>query len=193
MKVKKYFEDVSETLKNTLVSDIAGATIELEKAFDLLIDKSKKIRDKQGVFYFVGNGASATMSEHMSHDWFQNADVLTYTVSETAHITAIANDLSYEDVFSYRLGKAASDKDMLIAISSSGNSPNVVKAIKTAKEKGLYVVTVTGMSKNNKANKLGDMNFYVSLDTYGMIEAAHAVLLHCWLDLFLEKYMGGRH
>ncbi|MCL2226746.1 MAG: SIS domain-containing protein [Oscillospiraceae bacterium] len=133
------------------------------------------------------------MAEHMSHDCFQNADMLTQTCSETSHITAIANDLSYEDVFSYRISKTLSEKDMLIAISSSGNSPNVVKAIKTAKELGVFVVTVTGKSADNTARTLGDLNFHVPLDTYGLVESAHAILLHCWLDLFLDKYMGGRH
>ena len=128
----------------------------------------------------------------MSHDCFKTADMLTYTCSETAHITAIGNDISYDDVFSYRISKMLTDKDMLIAISSSGNSPNVVKAIKTAKELGVFVVTITGMTVDNTARALGNLNFYVPLDTYGMVESAHAMLLHCWLDMFLDKYMGGR-
>jgi D-sedoheptulose 7-phosphate isomerase len=167
--------------------------LDSDYALEFWVDVAKKIRDNRGTFFFIGNGASATMAEHLSHDCFQNADMLTYTCSETSHITAIANDLSYEDVFSYRISKAFNDKDMLIAISSSGNSPNIVKAIKTAKELGGYVVTITGKSADNKSRSLGDLNFHIKLDTYGMVEAAHSVLLHCWLDMFLDKYLGGRH
>ena len=129
----------------------------------------------------------------MSHDCFQNADFLTETCSETSHITAISNDVSYEDVFSYRISKMLGEKDMLITISSSGNSPNVVKAIKTARELGVFIVTVSGKKEDNQSRQMGDLNFYVPLETYGMVESAHAVLLHCWLDMYLDKYMGGRH
>lgn len=84
------------------------------------------------------------MAEHMSHDWFQNAKVNTYTVSETAHLTAISNDVSYEDVFAYRIERILTEKDILVTISSSGNSPNVIKAIEEAKKKGAFIVTVSG-------------------------------------------------
>jgi len=124
---------------------------------------------------------------------FQNGGILTYTVSETSHLTAISNDLSFEDVFSYRIKKMCTENDMLITISSSGNSPNVISAIKAARGLGMFVVTLSGMSPDNKSRKLGDLNFYIPLDTYGLVESAHALLLHYWLDLYLEKYKGGRH
>ena len=82
---------------------------------------------------------------------------------------------------------------MLITVSSSGNSPNIVKAIDTAREKGSFVVTVSGKKLDNKSRQKGDLNFYIPLETYGMVESAHAVLLHIALDNYLDKYMGGRH
>jgi D-sedoheptulose 7-phosphate isomerase len=96
-------------------------------------------------------------------------------------------------VFSYRIEKSAEEKDMLVSISSSGNSPNIVAAIEAARARGMFIVTLSGMSPENSSRKLGDVNFYVSLKTYGLVESAHVVLLHCWLDLFLDRYMGGRH
>ena len=85
------------------------------------------------------------------------------------------------------------EKDMLITISSSGNSPNIIKAIHTARELGVFIVTLSGKKEDNQSRRLGDVNFYVPLDTYGLVESAHAVLLHCWLDMYLDKYKGGRH
>ena len=82
---------------------------------------------------------------------------------------------------------------MLITISSSGNSPNIIKAINTARELGVFIVTLSGKKEDNQSRRLGDLNFYVPLDTYGLVESAHAVLLHCWLDMYLDKYKGGRH
>jgi len=188
-----YVEDVAEFLRHMESTDKNGTVIDNERALEMFIDKSKEIRDGSGIFFFAGNGASASMAEHLSHDCFQNADFMTMTVSETAHMTAISNDLSYEDVFAYRIGKALSSKDALITISSSGNSPNIIKAIDTAREKGMFIATLSGMKPDNKSRQRGDINFFVPAPTYGMVESAHATLLHCWLDLFMDKYTGGRH
>lgn len=188
-----YFQDIKEALEKTIATDSNGIVLETDTALEQWIDVCEKKRKERGMFFFCGNGASATMAEHMSHDCFQNADFLTQTCSETSHLTAISNDVSYEDVFAYRIGKMLKETDMLVTISSSGNSPNVIKAIKTAKEVGAFVVTVSGKKKDNNSRKLGDLNFYVPLETYGMVESAHAVLLHCWLDMYLDKYKGGRH
>lgn len=188
-----YFSDIKEGLSNLIATDSAGNVLDADAALEKWVDICEEKRKQRGVFFFCGNGASATMAEHMSHDCFQNADFLTQTCSETSHLTAISNDISYEDVFSYRISKMLKESDMLVTISSSGNSPNVIKAIKTAKELGAFVVTVSGKKADNKSRQLGDLNFYVPLETYGMVESAHAVLLHCWLDMYLDKYKGGRH
>ena len=190
---KEYFETIKHGLDRMMATDRDGKKLGHDEAMERWADVSEELRKKKGMFFFCGNGASATMAEHLSHDCFQNADFLTATCSETSHLTAISNDLSYEDVFSYRISKMLGENDMLITISSSGNSPNVIKAIQTARELGAFVVTVSGKQEDNQSRKLGDLNFYVPLDTYGLVESAHAVLLHCWLDLYLDKYKGGRH
>lgn len=189
----KYLSEVEEGLKNASATTSTGAETDIDSFIQCWVERSEETRKNRGLFFFCGNGASATIAEHLSHDCFQNADFLTETVSETSHITAIANDYSYEDVFSYRIGKVLTEKDMLITISSSGNSANIIKAIKTAKERGAYVVTLSGMRKDNKSRRLGDLNIYVPLDTYGLVETAHALIMHMWLDTYLERYKGGRH
>lgn len=191
--LSKYVDEVTKGLKDAVVTIAGGEEIEVSNALVLWSDKANSVSEVCGTVFLCGNGASASMAEHMSHDCFQNADLRTYTVSETAHLTAISNDISFEDVFAYRIAKMCESNDMLVTISSSGNSPNIVKAIKAAREKGIFVVTLSGMSADNKSRALGDINFFVPLDTYGLVESAHAVLLHCWLDLYMEKYKGGRH
>ena len=188
-----YFNAIREGLRNMIATGKDGTIMLIDAALKMWADVCYEKRQQEGLFFFCGNGASATMAEHLSHDCFQNAGFLTETVSETSHLTAISNDISYEDVFSYRIDKMLKPKDMLITISSSGNSPNVIRAIKAAKKKGAFVVTVSGKGEDNKSRKSGDLNFWVPLDTYGMVESAHAVLLHCWLDMFLDQYEGGRH
>lgn len=189
-----YLSLVTKALQKAEATGRNGEKYGLNEAIEIWSEKAKSVRDDyKGLLFFCGNGASATMAEHMSHDWFQNAQVNTTTCSETAHITAISNDLSYEEVFSFRIGRILSEKDMLIAISSSGNSPNIVKAVQAAAEKGAFIVTLSGKEPCNKIRNMGDLNFYVGLDTYGMVESAHALLLHLALDYFLETYMGGQH
>jgi D-sedoheptulose 7-phosphate isomerase len=187
-----YTAEVTEGVNQTVATGQNGV-FDTQTAFDKWTRLVQDRKAKGGVFFFCGNGASCTMAEHLSHDCFQNADMKTYTVSETSHITAISNDISYEDVFAYRIGKIGAENDVLIAISSSGNSPNVIKAIETAREKGMFVVTVSGKGGDNKSRKLGDLNFWTPLSTYGLVESAHAVLLHALLDAYLDKYMGGKH
>jgi D-sedoheptulose 7-phosphate isomerase len=189
----EYYQTVFEGLEQTAASDLHGAAISVDEALETWTTRTKRLQDERGHVFFIGNGASATIAEHLSHDCFQNADLLTETVSEISHLTAIANDISYDAVFSYRIEKSAEEKDMLVTISSSGNSPNIIAAIEAARARGLFIVTLSGMSSENSSRRLGDLNFYVSLKTYGLVESAHAVLLHCWLDLFLDRYKGGRH
>lgn len=190
----EYVKDVCEGLNNTVVTNKEGEEISKDLGYEIWANKAYELYTSgQGLMFFCGNGASATMAEHMSHDWFQNGSINTYSVSETSHLTAISNDYSYEDVFAFRVKRICADKDILVTISSSGDSPNVVKAIKTAQEKGTFVITVSGKKPTNKSRNMGDLNFYVPLETYGMVESAHAILLHGALDFYLDKYLGGRH
>jgi len=188
-----YFKEVDEGLKNTVVTDADGKEMMLDEGLMRWIDKVAAAKDSGGLSFFCGNGASCTMAEHMSHDWFQNAQINTQTCAETAHITAISNDISYENVFAYRIERILSERDLLVTVSSSGNSPNIVKAIEAAKAKGAFVITFSGKGADNKSRRLGDLNFYVPLSTYGLVESAHAVLLHAGLDAYLDECMGGRH
>ena len=191
---EEYACEVLEGIKNALVTLQDGKIVTVQEGIDKWSSQAKIIRDeKKGLIFFCGNGASATMAEHMSHDWFQNAEINTTTCAETAHITAISNDLSYEDVFSYRIRRILSERDILVTISSSGNSPNIVKALEAGKEKGAFCITLSGKDSDNASRRIGDLNFYIPLDTYGLVESAHAIILHAALDNFLEKYMGGKH
>jgi D-sedoheptulose 7-phosphate isomerase len=76
--------------------------------------------------------------------------------------------------------------DLLATVSSSGNSPNVVNAIAAARKQGLKVITFSGMKPDNKSRRAGDLNFYVPASTYGIVECSHQVLLHAWLDCFMN-------
>ena len=108
--------------------------------------------------------------------------------NDAALLTATGNDAGYDQVFAHsaRPGSARAG-DLLIAISSSGNSPNVVRALEAAAGLGVAAVTLTAKQPDNRARALGDLNFYVPLDRYGWAESAHQVILHYWFDQYLDR------
>lgn len=191
---KDYFSLIFSALNETIVTDDKGTLLSLDEGFKRWGERCFDVKEKtNGLIFFCGNGASASMAEHMSHDWFQNAEINTTTCAEVSHLTAISNDIGYDEVFSYRINRIVSDKDIVVGISSSGNSMNIVNALTAAKENGAYTISLSGKGEDNKIRRIGDLNFYVALDTYGEVESAHAVLLHAALDFFLDTYMKGRH
>jgi D-sedoheptulose 7-phosphate isomerase len=121
----------------------------------------------------------------MALDWTKNAKVRTVSFSDSALLTALGNDLGGDEIFAGALRLYCEKSDALFTISSSGNSPNILKAIDTAVELGLGVVTFSGLRPDNKSRFRGDLNFFVPAKTYGIVECAHQVLLHTWLDGFL--------
>lgn len=192
----EYFIDYCKEVLSGVTDCICtfhGKQISQKESMDLFCDIVRNTKDKDGKLFFCGNGASCTISEHFSHDWFQNGKLNTYTCSETSHITAISNDLSYEDVFSYRIKRVMGPNDILITVSSSGNSPNIISAIKAAKNNGSFVVSLSGKSSDNLSIKNADLSIWVPLDTYGLVETAHALILHELLDEYLNRFEGGRH
>ena len=188
-----YTHYIAESLANLIVTRRDGTVIDADAGLLEWIRKVKHLRDvDNATLYLIGNGASATIAEHMALDAMKAGDIKTGSCSVTAYLTAISNDISPDDLFSYRLGKLFMPHDMLVTISSSGNSPNVLKAIETVRAKGGWIVTLSGMKPDNRSRKMGDLNFYVPSATYGTSEVCHADLMHCWLDAFLDEYAGGR-
>jgi len=135
-----------------------------------------------GRLVFCGNGASAAMASHLALDWMKNGGVPAICFNDAASLTAFANDDGLDEMFAGPLRKLCSAKDLLVAISSSGNSPNVVRTVEAARDCGMKIITFTGRSPDNKVASLGTLNFHIPAQTYGMIECAHQILLHAWLD-----------
>lgn len=176
----------TNTLQNCLdsleVSCNSDNICSCDEAFKVWKDMTVKLREDGRIIYLVGNGASASMASHFSADLAKNAHVHTQVFTDLALITAVANDISYDQVFVEPLRRRLTPKDMLVAISSSGNSPNVVNACRFAAEIGASVVTVTGMKSDNQMRQIGGLNFWIPASTYGMAETGHACILHYWMD-----------
>lgn len=176
---------VDKALAALTVTSACGDPIDSELAFEMLVVWSRELRKKGGTQYFVGNGASSAMAGHMALDWSKNGGVRSMSFNDPAVLTAIGNDLGFDQVFAEPLRRFGRLGDLLISISSSGNSPNVVHALKVARAQGLLIATFSGMKPDNASRSAGDLNFYIPASTYGVVECTHQVLLHAWLDRHL--------
>ena len=160
----------------------ARRMLELEKIpsfAKLLIEKTSK----GGKLITFGNGGSAADAQHFvgeldGHFTKERSALPAVALStNTSSLTAIGNDYSYEDIFSRPVLALATDKDVVVGISTSGNSPNVVKAIEAAKAKGAYTVALTGKS-GGKLRTLVDELFAVESDFTPIIQEVHISIIH---------------
>jgi len=177
-----YTERLHQVLGNMEVTDARAVSLDVETGMSRWLDWTRQVGRKGRCLYLVGNGASASMAAHFAADMAKNAAIRTQWLTETSMLTAIANDLDYRRVFAEPLSWWMQPGDMLVTISSSGNSANILEAIDTARRLGGRVVTLSAMGAENASRRRGDLNFYLPAATYGLAESGHAVILHCWMD-----------
>lgn len=177
-----YASTIEKLLSGCLATDISGAAITMDKALTLWRDEAAKCRE-HGEIVFIGNGASASMASHCSADIMKNARIRTRIFSDLSMVTAMGNDEGYEKVFMLPIQICMKNTDMLIAISSSGKSPNILHAVESARNIGSYIVTLSAFSEDNPLRKSGDCNIFVHTHSYGLAESCHAAILHFWIDM----------
>jgi D-sedoheptulose 7-phosphate isomerase len=182
----EYRSAFSEALARVAATSADGTPMDMEQSMALLCDWARQARDLGASFHLVGNGASACMASHFAVDWTKNGGVRAFAYNDIAFLTAIGNDIGYEEVFAQPVRAFGRKGDLLVVISSSGQSPNVLSAMKAARDLELRIVTLTGMKPDNTARRGGDLNLYVPAWTYGIVESAHHMLLHVWIDRFLN-------
>lgn len=179
---QSYNQAINAALSGGEVHDGSGELISQEVAIESFCQLLRPIAEAGGRQFFCGNGASAAFANHMALDWSKNGGVTSMSFSESAILTALVNDNGADSVFADPLKWYAKSGDLLVTISSSGNSPNIVRAIEVAREIGMKVVTLSGLKPGNRSRTMGDLNFYVPAKTYGIVECAHQVILHAMLD-----------
>jgi D-sedoheptulose 7-phosphate isomerase len=181
-----WFDHFIDILNDMQVTDLAGTCYLRQDGFAELL-RQTCVRQSQGHrFFFIGNGASASMASLIAADLCKNGHLRTEVFTDLALLTALVNDLGVEQMFANPLREQACAGDMLVAISSSGNSANILAAVDAARDLDLYVMTLSAMSADNALRTRGDINFYVPAPTYGFAESAHAAVLHYWVDAVIE-------
>jgi D-sedoheptulose 7-phosphate isomerase len=168
------------------------------KAMAAFANEIEKVRRKKKTVYLMGNGGSASTASHMANDFAKTAYVegaprirAVCLADNVAYMTAIANDISYEDIFSEQLKALAAPGDLLILISGSGNSPNMVRAANYARDHGLRTVGLLGF-KGGKLKSLVDIVLHIDSEQYGVIEDAHLSIGHTISYYFKQLDLGRR-
>jgi D-sedoheptulose 7-phosphate isomerase len=187
----EYVGTASACLRDLAVTTGAGDALTPVEGFRRWIAMADEGRAHGRRLYFIGNGASAMMASHFATDACKNAGLSALAFNDASLLTAIANDVAFDEIFALPIARLARAGDLVIAISSSGNSPNIIRALETASAMRLTIVTLTGKSPANRARTRGDLNFYVPADRYGWVECAHQLILHYWLDQFLNLHGTG--
>ena len=159
----------------------------METLFHVFQSKIGNVKQSGGKLLLAGNGASASIASHLATDFSKQAGVRAMTFNEANLITALGNDCGYENWIARALDLYADEGDLLVLISSSGRSPNVVSAARRAKEMRVDVVSFTGFEKDNPLGKLADINFWVNSRAYNVVECIHMIWLTAICDLLIGK------
>ncbi len=145
--------------------------------------------------FSCGNGGSASIANHLQCDHLKGVrtatDLAPRVVSLNANIellTAIANDLGYENVFAYQLQSQSGPGDVLIAVSSSGRSPNIVRALQWAGDHGLRTIALTGFDGGD-ARTMAEVAIHVDCTNYGIIEDLHQTIMHALAQYIRQSRM----
>ena len=168
-----YYDNLVNNIKNIDINQVLKAIKTLEKAI------------KRNAFvYSCGNGGSAAIANHFHVDYLKGINQFKKKksrflslCSNIETITAIANDFGYEYIFSRQLNIYLKRNDVVFCISSSGNSKNIINALKLAKEKKIKSILLSGFD-GGKASKIADININIKSNNYGIIEDCHQSIMH---------------
>lgn len=185
--IKNHFNTLHHLQINTVVTDKHGSSLSLNDGFQRYIDCVKSIRPTQNKLMIIGNGGSAGIASHMAIDYSKNGCLNALPLSDASALTCLSNDYGYEYVFSKQVEYHGRKGDVLIAISSSGKSKNILKAVESARSIGCAVITFSGFEEKNPLSQLGDINFYIASKEYGFVEVAHLSLGHAMLDYIIQQ------
>ncbi len=172
---------------NEVLNCIKNSSPIWDDAVDRLTEELIKVRNEGGTLFFIGNGGSAGIAVHMIADYMKTGCFKTISLYDPSLLTCIANDYGYDQVFARPLGAIAQKGDVLIAISSSGNSANILNAVDIAQKRGCRIITLSGFSPDNMLRKKGEINFYIPSNKYGVVESLHNMMLQQVVDTIYDK------
>lgn len=180
--VHRYFTALAGHLTQAVATSASGTTLEMAAAVNQAMATASRTHAEGNKLIFVGNGGSAAIASHMATDYSKNGGIRSLAFNDGAMLTCLGNDFGYDQVFAKQIEFHARAGDLVIAISSSGRSVNILNAVKSARASKCSVITFSGFTADNPLRGLGDINFYIASDRYGFVEIGHLTICHAILD-----------
>ncbi len=182
-----YFSTFARLFDRVEITNREGRALPMDEGMGAAIDLVLSLKGGPGKAMVIGNGGSAAIASHLHNDLSKAVRVRAMVFNEPPLLTALANDDGYHTVFHTPLKLWADRGDLLIAVSSSGESRSIVDAAALCAERGCRVLTFSGFEPTNRLRRLGDVNVYVPSGEYGFVEMAHSVIGHCMTDLAIMR------
>jgi D-sedoheptulose 7-phosphate isomerase len=183
--ISSYFNELGRALTAVRVSDAEGLPVDMQKGFEWVAETARNAHNSGNKVILIGNGGSAAIASHHAIEFLKNGGIRAQALNDLAALTCLSNDLGYANVFSEQLKTQGVPGDMLIAISSSGQSVNILKAVEVARTNRMQIATFSGFQPDNLLRGRGDVNFYVNSNQYGFVEVAHHALIQAILDIYV--------
>jgi D-sedoheptulose 7-phosphate isomerase len=163
--------------------------IDTSYGLNLSLALIEEIKNKKSNMYIIGNGGSSGIASHAANDFINMCNIKSYTFHDISVLTCLTNDYGYPSAYKKLLENFAISGDLLIAISSSGNSENILNAVKSFKliDPSNKVITLSGFNNDNKLRKMGDLNYWINSTSYGIVEISHQFILHFFADSLYKK------
>jgi len=177
-----YSHELNRLLSLIEVTAGSGESMSLEEGLKHATSTILSKKSEGRKIIVIGNGGSAAIASHMQNDLCKAVGVRSIVFNEAPLLSALSNDLSYAAAFEVLVDLWAEDGDTLIAISSSGQSENIIRAVDAARNKDCSVITLSGFKRNNPLRRKGAINFYFPSDRYGFVELGHSILTHYLSD-----------
>jgi D-sedoheptulose 7-phosphate isomerase len=179
----RYFDTLAGLLRDAEVTDAAKRKIALSEGCEWFRRAAHAAHDAGNKLMFVGNGGSAGICSHLAIDFSKNGGLRAMAFNDASALTCLGNDLGYENVFAKQIEFHGRSGDLLVAISSSGRSPNILNAVKAARAAQCKIVTFSCLNADNQLRSGGGVNLFLRSKEYGFVEVAHLALCHAVLDI----------
>lgn len=185
--INELYKELIDKMSNISVLDKKGKKMEFAQGVETAINLILETKAAGRKMMFIGNGASAAIASHISVDFWKNGGIRAIAFNDASMLTCMSNDYGYPHSFEKPIEMFADKGDLLIAISSSGQSANILNGARAARVKGCKIITLSGFMPDNPLLHKGDINFYVSSMSYGQVEVIHHSLCHSVLDMIMER------
>ena len=189
---ENYFQNYFEAINQGLLESkyyYNQQSIKPKEFFESIKQILDDLRNNRNRIFFFGNGASAAFANHMALDFSKNGKIISRSLSDSALLTALSNDYTFESaMLEYLKIEEVNEDDLVVVISSSGNSPNILNVLSFCKAHNVKSLSLSGLKNDNKSISLADYSIYVPKKTYGIVECIHQIFLHLILDESMQIF-----